>query len=92
MAESINKGAAGIDGQTFADIETYGVQKWIGELAEKAYAAVDNHARRRLRQWLSRKHQVPGQGTSRFPDQYLNEQLKLVQLSVKTRNFPWAKA
>lgn len=58
----------------------------------KAYAAVDNHARRRLRQWLSRKHQVPGQGTSRFPDQYLNEQLKLVQLSVKTRNFPWAKA
>src|SRR6476661_5091570 len=30
----INGGAAGIDGQTFEDIEQYGVQKWLGELAE----------------------------------------------------------
>ena len=28
-------GAAGIDGQTFEDIERYGVQKWLGELAEE---------------------------------------------------------
>lgn len=28
-----NKGAPGVDGQHFADIETYGVQKWLGELA-----------------------------------------------------------
>ena len=28
-----NKGAAGIDGQDFADIETYGVELWLGELA-----------------------------------------------------------
>jgi len=31
----INGGAAGIDGQTFEDIEQYGVQKWLGELAEE---------------------------------------------------------
>ncbi len=31
----INGGAAGVDGQTFADIEQYGVQKWLGELAEE---------------------------------------------------------
>jgi RNA-directed DNA polymerase len=31
----INGGAAGIDGQTFEDIERYGVQKWLGELAEE---------------------------------------------------------
>ena len=28
-----NKGAPGVDGQDFADIEVYGVQRWLGELA-----------------------------------------------------------
>ena len=28
-----NKGAPGVDGQTFADIEAYGVERWVGELA-----------------------------------------------------------
>ena len=28
-----NKGAAGADGQDFADIEAYGVERWLGELA-----------------------------------------------------------
>lgn len=31
----INGGAAGVDGQTFQDIEAYGVTKWLEELAEK---------------------------------------------------------
>jgi RNA-directed DNA polymerase len=29
-----NGGAAGVDGQTFDDIEAYGLAKWLGELAE----------------------------------------------------------
>ena len=28
-----NKGAPGVDGQDFADIEKYGEQRWLGELA-----------------------------------------------------------
>ena len=28
-----NKGAPGMDGQDFADVEAYGVQRWLGELA-----------------------------------------------------------
>lgn len=28
-----NKGAAGVDGQDFADIEAYGPERWLGELA-----------------------------------------------------------
>jgi RNA-directed DNA polymerase len=28
-----NKGAPGVDGQDFADIDVYGVQRWLGELA-----------------------------------------------------------
>src|SRR5690348_13154617 len=27
-----NKGAAGVDGQTFEDIEAYGLERWLGEL------------------------------------------------------------
>jgi hypothetical protein len=30
-----NGGTAGVDGQTFADIEAYGEQRWLGELAEE---------------------------------------------------------
>jgi retron-type reverse transcriptase len=29
-----NQGAAGVDGQTFADIEAYGRERWLSELAE----------------------------------------------------------
>lgn len=29
-----NRGVAGVDGQTFEDIESYGVERWLGELAE----------------------------------------------------------
>lgn len=56
----------------------------------KAYRVVDNHARHRLRQWLCAKHKVQGQGTSRFPDKYLDQTLGLVKLQSRTRNFPWA--
>jgi len=58
----------------------------------KAYRSVDQHARRRLRQWLRAKHKVRGEGTSRYPDAYLHEELGLIQLQLRTRNFPWANA
>lgn len=57
-----------------------------------AHAAVDRQARRRLRQWLRRKHKLPGRGTSRFPDEYLHEELGLVRLRGRRRDFPWANA
>lgn len=31
----INGGAAGVDGQTFADIEAYGLERWLGELSQE---------------------------------------------------------
>ena len=58
----------------------------------KAYGSVDRHTRRRLRQWLRAKHKVQGEGTARFPDAYLHQELGLLQLQERTRSFPWANA
>lgn len=58
----------------------------------KAYHAVDNHACRRLRQWLCAKHKKHGRGTSRYPDEYMFGTLGLIRQSERTRNFSWAKA
>ncbi len=56
----------------------------------KAYKMVDRHVCRRLRQWLCAKHKIRGQGTSHFPDKHLYDELSLVQLEMRTRNFSWA--
>jgi hypothetical protein len=56
----------------------------------KAYRTVDQHARKRLRQWLCAKHKVVGSGTGRFPEAYLHAVLGLVCLTKRTSSFPWA--
>jgi group II intron reverse transcriptase/maturase len=56
----------------------------------KAYRAVEEHTRRRLRQWLCAKHQVRGSGTVRYSDAALHEGLGLVRLTRRTASFPWA--
>ena len=57
-----------------------------------AYAAIDQHATRRLRQWLCRKHKVwSGEGV-RFPDERLWQAYGLAHLSVRAPSFPWATA
>jgi group II intron reverse transcriptase/maturase len=57
-----------------------------------AYKAIDTHATQRLRRWLRKKHKVRGKGVMRYSNQYLREQLGLVNLPARTRNLPWAKA
>jgi RNA-directed DNA polymerase len=56
----------------------------------KAYRAVEEHTRRRLRQWLCTKHQRKGAGTTRYSDQLLHDRFGLVRLAERTASFPWA--
>jgi group II intron reverse transcriptase/maturase len=56
----------------------------------RAYHAVEQHARNRLRQWLRKKHKMPGRATTRFPDDYLHRTLGLIELSQRTASLPWA--
>jgi RNA-directed DNA polymerase len=44
------------------------------------YRAVDRYTCDRLRQFLVRRHKVPGRGTRRFSDRYLHGRLGLVRL------------
>jgi group II intron reverse transcriptase/maturase len=57
-----------------------------------AYAAVDRHATRRLRQWLCRKHKVRTGKEMRFPAERLWYEYRLTRLAPRTTSFPWAKA
>jgi RNA-directed DNA polymerase len=58
----------------------------------KAYAAVERHARRRLRRWLCAKHKVARASTGKYPDERLHDRFGLVRLTERTRGFSWAKA
>lgn len=51
----------------------------LGPLS-RTYDVVDAHVRRRVRQWLGRKHKQRGSGGFRYPDRYLYETLGLKRL------------
>ena len=57
-----------------------------------AYRAVDQHATRRLRQWLCRKYKVRAGKLVRFPAERLWTEYGLTRLATRTGSFPWAKA
>jgi len=54
------------------------------------YRTVTNHARTRVRRWLCRKYKQQGQGYARFPDDYLHNELGLVQLRLRRQRIPCA--
>ena len=54
------------------------------------YRRITEHARERVRQWLRRKHKVQNRGYTRFSDEYLHEELGLVQLRLCDRSVSWA--
>jgi RNA-directed DNA polymerase len=58
----------------------------------KAYRAVEQHARKRLRQWLCAKHKLSWPATKQYPDKALHDVLGLVYLTRRTHSFPWAKS
>jgi len=88
-----NRSAAGVDHQTFEDIEAYGRERWLGELAvSRVYRAVDEQARRRLRQGWRAKYPHHGYGRPSYPAAYLHEVLGLVRLQGRPRTFPCARA
>ena len=83
-----NGGAAGVDGQTVADIEAYGVDRWLGETGggEDPMLPGARGAGRvpRLPGWT----QLPpenGPGLHR-------DDMGLTRLALRTASLPWAKA
>jgi RNA-directed DNA polymerase len=58
----------------------------------RVYDIVMKHARRRLRRWLCSKHKVRTRGWAHYPNEFLHQQLHLVQLSAPPRGVLSAKA
>jgi exonuclease III len=58
----------------------------------KAYQAVDQHTCKRLRQWFCAKHKEARMTHRKYSDATLHERFGLVRLTVRTRNFSWAKS
>ena len=59
----------------------------------RAYSAVDQHARTRLRRWLCDKHKEPRPGYRRFPEASLHSVFGLVAVyHDRTASLPWANA
>ena len=57
-----------------------------------AYEAIDQHAKRRLRRWLCRKHKMRSGNYVRFPDERLWQGYGLTRLGPRAASLPWAKA
>jgi len=57
----------------------------------RAYRAVDQHTRKRLRQWLCIKHKVKWPGKKKFKTVDFYKVLGLVSLTERTASLPWAK-
>ena len=57
-----------------------------------AYAAVNQHADRRLRRWLCSKYKVNSGKHVRFSEQRVHDEFGLLYLSCKNMGLPWAKA
>jgi hypothetical protein len=55
--------------------------------ASKAYRAVDQHACKRLRQWLCAKHKVSWPAVGKFPHATFNDTFGLVRLTQRKRSF-----
>ena len=57
----------------------------------KAYRAIEQHARKRLRQWLCAKHKATWPATGKFPEASLHDKFGLIRLTERMRSFSWAK-
>ena len=55
--------------------------------ASKAYRAIEQHACKRLRQWLCIKHKVSWPAFERFPHESLYTTFGLVRLTQRKRSF-----
>jgi group II intron reverse transcriptase/maturase len=58
---------------------------------QKAYRDIEKHVRKRLRRWLCKKHRVGGKGYTRYPDEYLHDELGLTRLVGRKHGLLWAK-
>jgi RNA-directed DNA polymerase len=58
----------------------------LGPVSE-AYRSIDLHLRQQFRKWLVAKHKGLGRGINRYPNEYLYQELGLIQLTTWRTNY-----
>lgn len=53
----------------------------------EAYRSIDLHLRQQFRKWLVAKHKGMGRGINRYPNEYLYQELGLIQLTTWRTNY-----
>ncbi len=96
ISEETNRGRGWLEAEEVVGRLNRMISGWanyfdLGQVSP-AYAAVDRHAIRRLRQWLRRKHKVRSGRYVRFSDERLWRRYGLTRLEPTTGDLPWAKA
>ena len=96
IREKTDRKRCGLDASVVVAELNEGLRGWanyyrLGSVSN-AYRAIDAYVTDRLRRWLCRKHKVRGSGCTRYPEEYLTDELGLVRLSVFRHNLPWATA
>ena len=96
ISEETNRGRGWLEAEEVVGRLNRMISGWanyfdLGQVSP-AYAAVDRHAIRRLRQWLRRKHKVRSGRYVRFSDERLWHRYGLTRLEPTTGDLPWAKA
>ncbi len=60
-----NDGSAGVDGMTFEQVESEGLDEWLSGIREELRAKAYN----RVRRFLVSRHKVRSRGIHRFPSE-----------------------
>ena len=87
-----NRGAPGVDGETFAAIETQGVEAWLETLRQELRAKCYRPQPLLRERWLRRRTGQSGTGYRQYPESYLYQTLGLYKLPSARRDLPNAKA
>jgi group II intron reverse transcriptase/maturase len=86
-AQQVSDDAGTIVGKLNAKLRGWANYFSLGPVS-KLYRAIEAHARKRLRQWLARKHKVSGTVPHRWPDEHLHGELGLIKLTDMPRQYP----
>ena len=74
------RGAAGVDGVSFEDIESAGLEEWMAVLRKELRDKTYEYVYQSMRHFLCRRHKVPTRGTRRYSAEVVFGEIGVLRL------------